>query len=59
MEQTECFEKTHPLEPWLARTGCEGEEAERVKELLADRMTGDGSAWTDTKIIIRARKARS
>ena len=34
VEQTECFEKTHPLEPWLARTGCEGEEAERVKELL-------------------------
>ena len=59
VEQTDCFEKTHPLEPWLARTGCEGEEAERVKELLADRMTGDGSAWTDTKIIIRARKARS
>jgi SAM-dependent methyltransferase len=59
VEQTECFEKTHPLEPWLARTGCEGEEAERVKELLADRMTGDGSAWTDTKIVIRARKSQS
>jgi hypothetical protein len=38
--------------------GCKGEEAERVKELLADRMTEDGSAWTDTKIVIRARKSQ-
>jgi SAM-dependent methyltransferase len=59
VEQAECFEKTHPLEAWLARTGCEGEEAERVKELLADRMTEDGTAWTDVKIIIRARKSQS
>ena len=59
LEQVECFEKTHPLEAWLARTGCEGEEAERVKELLSDRMSEDGSAWTDTKIVIRARKSQS
>jgi SAM-dependent methyltransferase len=59
IEQVECFEKEHPLEDWLARTGCEGEEAERVRELLADRMTTDGSAWTDTKIVIRARRSQS
>jgi SAM-dependent methyltransferase len=59
VEQVECFEKTHPLEAWLARTGCEGEEAERVKHLLADRMTEDGTAWTDVKIVIRARKSQS
>jgi SAM-dependent methyltransferase len=59
VEQVESFEKTHPLEDWLARTGCEGEEAERVRELLADRMTADGTAWTDTKIVIRARKSPS
>jgi SAM-dependent methyltransferase len=59
VEQVERFEKTHPLEDWLARTGCEGEEAERVRELLADRMTPDGTAWTDTKIVLRARKAPS
>jgi SAM-dependent methyltransferase len=59
IEQVECFQKTHPLEAWLARTGCEGDEAERVKELLADRMTDDGSAWTDTKIVIRARRSQS
>ena len=59
VEHVEYFEKTHPLEDWLARTGCEGADAERVRELLADRMTDDGSAWIDTKIIIRARKAES
>jgi SAM-dependent methyltransferase len=59
VERVECFEKTHPLEDWLARTGCEGADAERVRELLADRMTDDGSAWIDTKIVIRARKAGS
>jgi SAM-dependent methyltransferase len=59
VERVEHFEKTHPLEAWLARTGCEGADAGRVRELLADRMADDGSAWTDTKIIIRARKAES
>ena len=59
VEQVECFEKEHPLEDWLARTGCEGTEAERVRELLADRLTDDGTAWTDTKIVIRARKSQS
>ncbi len=59
VEQVECFEKEHPLYDWLARTGCEGAPAERVRELLADRMTDDGTAWTDTKIVIRARKSQS
>jgi SAM-dependent methyltransferase len=48
------FEKHHPLEDWLARTGCEGEEAARVRELLADR-TFDGH-YVDEKIVLRARK---
>jgi SAM-dependent methyltransferase len=59
VEQVECFEKEHPLEDWLARTGCDGDEAEQVRELLADRMTGDGTAWVDTKLVIRARKSQS
>jgi SAM-dependent methyltransferase len=58
VEQRQLFEKVHPLEDWLARTGCEGEEAERVKELLADRMTDDGTAWTDVKLILKARKSQ-
>jgi hypothetical protein len=59
VEQVECFEKEHPLEDWLARTGCEGADAGRVRELLADRMNADGTAWTDMKIVIRARKSQS
>jgi SAM-dependent methyltransferase len=58
VEQRELFEKVHPLEDWLARTGCEGEEAEHVKELLFDRMTDDGNAWTDLKILFKARKSQ-
>jgi SAM-dependent methyltransferase len=59
VEQRQRFEKVHPLEDWLARTGCEGEEAERVKELLADRMTDDGAAWTDVKLVLKARLSQS
>jgi SAM-dependent methyltransferase len=58
VEQIETFEIAHPLEEWLARTGCEGEDAERVRELLADRLTDDGAAWTDTKIVLKARKSQ-
>jgi SAM-dependent methyltransferase len=58
VEQRELFEKVHPLEDWLARTGCEGEEAEHVRELLSDRMTDDGNAWTDVKILFKARKSQ-
>lgn len=49
------FPKRHPLEPWLARVGCTGETAARVRELLADRMAPDGNVWLDTKILLRAR----
>jgi SAM-dependent methyltransferase len=48
------FEKRHPLEAWLARTGCEADEAERVRELLADRVV-DGD-YVDEKILLRGRK---
>ncbi|HEX6490950.1 MAG TPA: class I SAM-dependent methyltransferase [Gaiellaceae bacterium] len=58
LEQRQLFEKEHPLAEWLARTGCEGEEAERVRELLADRMTADGLAWTDVKLVLKARKSQ-
>ena len=54
VEAVEAFEKRHPLEAWLARTGCEGEEADRVRELLADRIV-DGH-YVDTKIVLRGRK---
>ena len=46
-------EKRHELEPWLARTGCVGEEADRVRELLAHVTRGE--AWYDTKIVLEGR----
>lgn len=39
------------FEPWLERTACAGEEAERVRELLADRVE-DGWLRLD-RIVIR------
>ena len=56
VEAVETFEKEHPLEEWLARTACKGDEADEVRRLLADRTDEHGS-WWDTKIILRARKA--
>ena len=58
VEQVEHYEKIHVLSEWLARTGCEGEDARRVKELLAPVLVGDGDAWRDVKIVIKARKSQ-
>jgi SAM-dependent methyltransferase len=38
VEAVEQFDVEIELEPWLARAGCEGEEAARVRELLTDRI---------------------
>jgi SAM-dependent methyltransferase len=54
VEVVDFVEKSHPFPEWLARTGCEGEEADRVRELLAHRTEGD--AWTDTKILLKGRR---
>jgi ubiquinone/menaquinone biosynthesis C-methylase UbiE len=32
------MERPLEVEPWLARAGCEGDDAQRVRELLADRV---------------------
>jgi hypothetical protein len=47
----------HPvaLEPWLDRAGCSGEDAARVRELVADRLE-DGKVVLD-RIVIKAVKA--
>ena len=58
VERVEHFEKVHALEEWLARTGCEGEEAERVRQLLAPLTTPDGKAWRDVKILLKARTSQ-
>jgi SAM-dependent methyltransferase len=41
VEDLRSFEKRIELEAWLARAGCEGDEARRVRELLGDRVEGD------------------
>jgi SAM-dependent methyltransferase len=56
VEETALFEKHHPLEAWLARTGCEGAEAERVRELLASHIVD--ARYVDRKILFKARKGR-
>jgi len=42
------------IEPWLARVGCEGEEAARVRALLGDRIV-DGVMQLPT-LVVRGRK---
>jgi SAM-dependent methyltransferase len=49
VEAFEREDKRIELEPWLARAGCEGAEAERVQELLADRIE-DGRVKLDRGI---------
>ncbi len=41
VEGVEHFDKPIELEPWLERAGCTGEDAARVRSLLADRIEGD------------------
>lgn len=59
VERVETFAKTHDLEAWLARTGCVGTEAAKVRELLAAQISDDGTTWHDTKLIIKARKSQT
>ena len=55
IEAVERLEKRRSLEAWLARTGCAGDEAERVRALLAPHIVeGD---YVDTKILFKAREA--
>jgi SAM-dependent methyltransferase len=56
VEHVEGFRKTHVLEDWLARTGCAGDDADRVRSLLASVSSADGATWQDTKIILKAKK---
>jgi SAM-dependent methyltransferase len=55
VEALEREEKRIELEPWLERAGCIGDEALRVRELLADRIE-DGRLLLD-RGVFRARKA--
>ena len=55
VEEVHVLEKSRPVEAWLERAGCGGEEAERVRELLADHLV-DGE-YVDRKLLLKARKA--
>ena len=54
IEAVERHEKRRPLAAWLARTETPGDDAARVRELLADRIE-DGH-YVDVKILLRAAK---
>ncbi|MBD0338480.1 MAG: methyltransferase domain-containing protein [Thermoleophilia bacterium] len=54
VEEIRVVEKSRPVDTWLERAGCTGAEAERVKELLGDRVAG--GEYVDRKILLRGRK---
>jgi SAM-dependent methyltransferase len=56
VEEVELQQKRRDFGAWCDRTGCVGTERERVRELLGARIDERG-VYTDTKILIRARKA--
>jgi SAM-dependent methyltransferase len=55
VEDVAFVEKRRALGDWLARTGCAGEEADRVRSLLGDQVR-DGD-YVDTKILLRGRRS--
>ena len=54
IEEVRFTENTFDFAAWLERTGCEGEEAERVRKLWGDRVA-DGRLTLD-KLCIKAAK---
>lgn len=55
VEEVRRFEQWIPLEPWLERAGCVGDEADHVRELLADRVA-DGEVLLE-RIALKGRKS--
>jgi SAM-dependent methyltransferase len=55
IEEVRIFDHPIELEPWLARTGCTGPDADAARELLADRT--DGGSFKLDRIVLRARPA--
>ncbi len=58
IEQELFFSKEHDMDEWLARTGCDGEDAERVKELLVPYTSEDGVTWSNDYVVVKARKSQ-
>jgi SAM-dependent methyltransferase len=59
IEQELFFSKEHDMDEWLARTGCTGDEAERVRELLAPFTSDDGNTWANDYIVLKGRKSQA
>jgi SAM-dependent methyltransferase len=59
IEQELFFSKEHDMDEWLARTGCSGDDAERVRELLAPFTNDDGTAWSNDYIVLKGRKSQA
>jgi SAM-dependent methyltransferase len=55
IEDVRVFDKRIELDGWLARAGCEGEQARRVREVLADRI--DGGYVVLSRGVFKGRKA--
>jgi SAM-dependent methyltransferase len=56
VEEVELQKKRRDFGAWCDRTGCTGLERARARQLLGNRIDEHGG-YTDTKILIRARKA--
>jgi len=54
VEAAEPFVEHLDFDSWLARTGCEGDTAGEVRELLADVTDGDG--WNYPYLVFKTRK---
>jgi SAM-dependent methyltransferase len=54
VEAAESFVEYLDFESWLARTGCSGDTAQEVRDLLAAETVGDG--WNYPHIVFKARK---
>jgi ubiquinone/menaquinone biosynthesis C-methylase UbiE len=54
VEEVRVLEKSRPVAAWLEWVGCTGEEAARVKALLADHVA-DG-AYVDRKVLLKGRQ---
>ena len=55
VEAVELFEKHRPFVEWTRHTGRSGDEVDRLRELLGDRID-DEDGFTDVKILLKGRK---
>jgi hypothetical protein len=56
VEHAELLERRRDVDDWLARVDTPGEDAERVKQLLGDRIA-DGT-MTFPSIVLKARRSQ-